>query len=827
MFLLVRRFTLPSAVLGLSFVALVLPIVASTYFVNSTADLPDADPADGVCKTINNNCTLRAAIMQADFIATASTIILPAGTYKLTRAGYDDDAIVGDLDIKHDLTIQGVGSGATIIDGNGSVTHDRVFQILSTVQNVTLSGMAIRNGESLSSTVGVIGGGGLYIEGAGHVTLNDVILDSNTGQNGGGIYANFSSSGGSLQLDHVIVHANTVMAGGVGAGGGVYVHLPSSAGQFIVRDSQIYNNTADGTGGGLYVDGNSTVQWSIQRSQIYSNTAASGGAIGNFVPLTLSDSNLHDNHVTFDGGAMETFSPYTLSRTTLDANSAGRFGGGIFNLQTTGSAQNFANIEESTLSGNFAKYGGGIYHDGFIVPGSLITLTNSTVSGNAVGGPSPTPSPSPIPGAAGGGLYIYGGQVQLLNATIASNRVQLGLPLHPNGGIGGGLYITASAMFFAQNSVIANNARGNGIMLDTADDGFTDTALGPIAGELAFNLIRTTTNFFITGPQGGNIFGQDPLLGPLQKNGGSTQTHALMAGSPAINAANANAPARDQRNYIRPDAPDIGAFEFNGTIPTSLGNISTRGFVGTGNNVLIAGLIVTGGGSKEVILRALGPTLGQPPFNVPAALADPILELHDSTGAIITTNDNWGSAPNAAAISASGYAPPNSHESAILTNLTSGNYTAIVKGANNTTGVALVEGYDLDGSTTTSKFGNISTRGFVETGNNVMIAGVIVKGPDSQDVIIRGLGPTLTQFGVPSVLPNPFLDLRDANGNPLMTNNNWKDTQQTQIQGSGYAPPNDAESAILTTLAPGNYTAILSGVGNSTGNALVEVYSLN
>src|SRR5437588_9153391 len=149
MFLLVRRFTLPSAVLGLSFVALVLPIVASTYFVNSTADLPDADPADGVCKTINNNCTLRAAIMQADFIATASTIILPAGTYKLTRAGYDDDAIVGDLDIKHDLTIQGVGSGATIIDGNGSVTHDRVFQILSTVQNVTLSGMTIRKGESL------------------------------------------------------------------------------------------------------------------------------------------------------------------------------------------------------------------------------------------------------------------------------------------------------------------------------------------------------------------------------------------------------------------------------------------------------------------------------------------------------------------------------------------------------------------------------------------------------------------------------------------------------------------------------------------------------
>ena len=108
-----------------------------------------------------------------------------------------------------------------------------------------------------------------------------------------------------------------------------------------------------------------------------------------------------------------------------------------------------------------------------------------------------------------------------------------------------------------------------------------------------------------------------------------------------------------------------------------------------------------------------------------------------------------------------------------------------------------------------------------------MIAGVIVKGPDSENVIIRGLGPTLSQFGVTNVLANPFLDLRDANGNPLITNNNWKDTQQAQIQASGYAPPNDAESAILTTLAPGNYTAILSGVGNTTGNALVEVYTLN
>ena len=146
---LVRRFVLHSAIIGLSLATLARPMVAGTYTVNSTADLPDADPADGVCRTASNNCTLRAAIMQADFAGPA-TIILPAGTYTLTRPGYDDDALVGDLDIKRDLIIQGAGSATTIVDGNGSVTHDRVFQVLSTVQNVTLSGMTIRNGESLN-----------------------------------------------------------------------------------------------------------------------------------------------------------------------------------------------------------------------------------------------------------------------------------------------------------------------------------------------------------------------------------------------------------------------------------------------------------------------------------------------------------------------------------------------------------------------------------------------------------------------------------------------------------------------------------------------------
>ena len=256
-------------------------------------------------------------------------------------------------------------------------------------------------------------------------------------------------------------------------------------------------------------------------------------------------------------------------------------------------------------------------------------------------------------------------------------------------------------------------------------------------------------------------------------------------------------------------------------------NLSTRGFVETGDNVVIGGFIVTGASPKQVILRALGPTLGQTPFNVPSALANMVLELHDSTGAIIVSNDNWGSAPNAAAISASGFAPPNNLESAILTTLNPGNYTAIMRGANNGSGVALLEGYDLD-NTALSKFANISTRGFVQSGDNVMIAGVIVHGPDSEKVIVRGIGPTLGQppFNVSNVLPDPFLDLRDANGNPMMTNDNWGTASNAAaISSSGYAPPNSLEAAILITLAPGNYTAILSGVNGTSGVGLVEVYA--
>ena len=256
----------------------------------------------------------------------------------------------------------------------------------------------------------------------------------------------------------------------------------------------------------------------------------------------------------------------------------------------------------------------------------------------------------------------------------------------------------------------------------------------------------------------------------------------------------------------------------------SLGNISTRGFVQTGDNVMIGGFIINGSGQKKVLLRAIGPSLTQ--YGVANALADPVIELHDSSGALIASNDNWTDASNHQAITDSGLAPSNSSESAILMSLDPGPYSAIVHGVSNGTGVALVEAYDLD-PTATSKLGNISTRAFVQTGDNVMIGGLIISGTTSENVLVRAIGPSLTQYGIANALADPTLELHDTNGSLVATNDNWKDTQQAEIVATGLAPSNDAESAIKATLAPNPYTAIVVGKNHTVGVALVEVYGLN
>jgi hypothetical protein len=218
-----------------------------------------------------------------------------------------------------------------------------------------------------------------------------------------------------------------------------------------------------------------------------------------------------------------------------------------------------------------------------------------------------------------------------------------------------------------------------------------------------------------------------------------------------------------------------------------LGNISTRAFVQTGDNAVIGGFIVQGTQTKRVIIRAIGPELTQ--YGVPNALANPTLELHNATGALIASNNNWATTIIGGIITAnqvhdiqtSGYAPRNGFESAIIADLAPGNYTAIVRGVNDTTGVALVEVYDLSADTN-SILGNISTRAFVQTGNNVVIGGFIVQATETTRVIIRPIGPELTQYDVPNALANPTLELHDSAGTLIASNDNW----MTTIIGGDY-----------------------------------------
>ncbi len=267
--------------------------------------------------------------------------------------------------------------------------------------------------------------------------------------------------------------------------------------------------------------------------------------------------------------------------------------------------------------------------------------------------------------------------------------------------------------------------------------------------------------------------------------------------------------------------PSGNTSEFSAALGQLL-NISTRLRVLTGDNVLIGGFIVSGPEEKRVIIRGIGPALDA---FVAGALADPTLELHAGDGAVIATNDNWKS-DQQADIEATGLQPTNDLESAIVATLPGdAGYTAILRGKNGTTGVGLVEAYDLD-TTANSKLGNISTRGFVDVGDNVLIGGFI-SGNGFADVIIRAIGPSLTRFGVAGALQDPTLELHDGNGVIIDSDDNWKESQQAEIAATGLQPANDLESAIVATLTPGAYTAIVRGKNDTTGVGLVEVYNLN
>ena len=524
----------------------------------------------------------------------------------------------------------------------------------------------------------------------------------------------------------------------------------------------------------------------------------------------------HGSAASDFGGGIVNHGNLTLDSDTITNNSAAFGGGGIHNSGGT------LILTGSTVSNNTVNLGaGGILNSG------VLTIGNSTFSGNAANG-------------GNGGAIVNTGTTTVTSSTIAGNSA--------TAAAGGGIHGPAGTLHI-RNSIIAANTAATGPDIN-----------GTVASQ-GFNLIGNSSGTMITSPQFTDQIGTagapiDPMIESLRDNGGSTFTRALTPGSPAIDRGDSAGLLLDQRGLPRPsdfgavtnvsggDGSDIGAFELQAAIPTPtpaipgiLGNISTRLQVGSGDNALFAGFIITGNVPKKVLIRSAGPSLGQ--FGVPGTLANPTLELHNANSTI-ATNDNWQATQiggviamdQVAEIQSSGGAPTDNAEPAIIATLQPGSYSAIVQGAGGTQGVATVELYDLtpnNGST----LANISTRGLVQSGDNVLIGGFIVT-TQPVNVLIRATGPSLIPFGVSNALANPRLDLHDANGT-LAANDDWQTTetggvisqdQAGYIQSTGLAPGNSAESALIAELAPGNYTAIVQGVSGGTGIGLIEIYTI-
>ena len=512
----------------------------------------------------------------------------------------------------------------------------------------------------------------------------------------------------------------------------------------------------------------------------------------------MADTASGDKHAfLYSGGTMHDLGTLGGNRSTATAiNDSG---------QIVGSSRTSTT---STVSHAFL-YSNGTMHDLDTLGGSTSSAVGINNSGQVVG-------VSDTATAGQGHAFLYSnGSVQDLGTLGGMNSLAFGI--NNAGQIVGGSQITGSSTYHAF-------LYSGGSMHD----------LGTLNGDSA-----VATGINSSGEIVGALFGPGIIIG---EKGNGNPIGAFLNVSGTMYNLNSVVVGSGVNFLAAFDINDNGQIVADGQltngqihaflltpVPGQLLSISTRLDVLMGNEVEIAGFVIKGNANKKVLVGALGPTLAR--FGVPNVLPDPVLTLHhtDAQGhdTVIASNDNWRiPASNETAVQATGKAPPNDLESALVASLAPGAYTAIVTGKGAQTGNGLVEVYDLDGSASTT-LSSISTRGFVQTGNDVMIAGVTSGGTGPTTVLARTLGPTLSQFGVPSVLANPKLELHDANGTLIASNDDWVNSpQKPQIQATGLAPPNNLEPAIISTLPVGNMTAVASGVNNTTGNALVEVYTL-
>lgn len=807
-------------------IASALSVTAATFTVTNTNDTGPG--------------SLRQAVLDANAATTADTIVFDPGLFgtpqTITLA--TEIQISNNFNTVDTLTITGPGSNLLTVSGN-NVT--RIFQTIQE-DTASISGMTLTNG---------LGDNGGALLNGGVTTLTDMIFRQNTAFNGGAILnaANGPNSG-VLNISRCEFRDNTTTGTNINGNGGSAI---ASFGTLTVTDSIITGGMTRGGGGALRIGGGVV---DITSTTISNNTSGGvgnsdgGGGIYTNSEMTLTNCIISGNTAgeDTDGGGIYNERGLTLINTIVTNNTAARHGGGIYDGggNNDGSPIYFTIITNSTISHNVANTGGstqvrggGVYAEG----GPALTITGSTIHDNRIGS------------GEGGGIWSasttridrstisrntareFGG-VRLVeifhdsvvtNSTIANNTATL---QNGGGGLGKDQCGLGCTEVSIGNTIISGNTNGDLRSGDLADGDSNDVAIR----SLGYNLIHSLTlNALYEASSTDLPLGTDPDFEELRDNGGGTLTHAPKPGSPVIDKGRRLSDAIiDQRGVPRPsdnpalanaqggDGSDIGAFEIGesiGVAKETLGNISTRLPVLTGDNVPIGGIIVAGSVPKRVIIRALGPSLAAAGVN--GALANPTLQLFQGE-TLIAENDNWRE-DQEKAISQTGVAPSDNREAAIVRTLEPGNYTAIVRGKDNTTGIGLVEAYDLD-QRPNSKLVNISTRGVVGSGDDVLIGGFIV-GPTTR-VVVRAIGPSLANAGIQGSLQDPILELVNANGQVIRANDNWQGIQKAEIKATGLQPSDERESALLATLTAGSYTAVVRGATDGSGIGLVEVYNL-
>jgi hypothetical protein len=603
-----------------------------------------------------------------------------------------------------------------------------------------------------------------------------------------------STNNGTINRRSIVLKVRDSLFRGVGGGNRDALH---GGGIFVSGDTNAAYGLNGITQNGTEASNRATVE--LSRVSFFdlnaSNTAA--GISAGFVALTMDKSIIENCRTTNDGAGLRLIEASTanVTNSTISRCRAGTIGGGVLMFGGTLNISNTHFVENQiTGSGLGSALLAGPATDGNGVPGRPITgMIQQCVFSNNSGAPTIYDGdrfdpPFNLLQYSGNTIFSANGSVAYQGDGVnASTVAQLNqLVLHRSDGT-----ITVKAP--APANVAPASAPAIGALLMIPPTVLQSGAPGeslPVPSYLSYSASGGAVA--LDGAPRSSSAG----IVPTTVNG----VHTLTVGSTSVSTV-----------------PPPGAAL----------NISTRLPVGTDQSVLIGGFIIQGPNPKNVVIRAIGPSLP-----LAGALQNPFLELHDGTGALIATNDNWRSTQIGGIltshqmidIQASGVAPSNDAESAIVATLSPGAYTAVVRGAGNTTGIAVVEGYDLDADQS-SKLANISTRGFIQTGDNVMIGGFIMGGgTGATRVVVRGIGPSLGAFGITNPLADPMIELHDANGTLIDSNDNWR-TIQALIQPTGLAPSNDAESALLlTNPAPGAYTAILRGTSNGTGVGVVEVY---